>query len=80
MAVSRHELKRRLTTLEHEIPALIADHPDAGDFNQAFATRADEIADAAGVDDDAWVFEQIDGILERAGLWRPGQDGLPPDG
>ena len=78
MAVSREELQRRLTKLEVDLPALIADHPDAGDFNQAFALRADEITDAADIDD-AWAFEQIDGILERAGLWRPGQEDLPPD-
>lgn len=79
MAISRDELQRRLTKLECDLQALIAEHPDTGDLNQVFAERADEITDAAGVEDGDWAFEQIDGILERAGLWRPGQDDLPPD-
>lgn len=79
MAISREDLQRRLSKLESDLPTMIAEHPDAGHFNQAFAERADEISEAASVDDDAWVFEQVDGILERAGLWQPGQDDLPLD-
>lgn len=79
MALSRAELQKLLTDLDTAMPALMQEYPDPGDLNQAFAERADQITDNTSVDDDAWAFEQIDSILERHGLWRPGQDDLPPD-
>lgn len=61
------------------MPALIAQHPDAGEFNSAFAERADEITDYAAPEDGAWAFEQIDRILEEFDLWDPSHEDLPPD-
>lgn len=79
MAVSRGELGKLLADLDGAIPALMHRYPDPADFNPAFAALADAITENASVDDDAWAFEKIDSILERHGLWRPGQDDLPPD-
>jgi hypothetical protein len=79
MALSRAELDKLLADLDAAMPAMIAEYPDPADFNAAFAGLADVITDNASVADDAWVFERIDGILERHGLWRPGQEDLPPD-
>lgn len=79
MPLSRAELEKLLKDLDRSVPALIAEYPDAGDFNAAFASLADEITDNASVADDAWAFEEIDSILEKHGLWRPGQQDLPPD-
>jgi hypothetical protein len=80
MTLSRDELVKLLCDLEGAMPVLMHEYPDAADFNPAFAALADAITDNASVEDDTWVFEQIDGILERHGLWRPGQEDLPPDG
>lgn len=80
MAATREELQRRITKLEADMPALMAEYPDPGDFNSAFAGLADEVTDNAGPADDQWAFEQIDRILEKYDLWHPGQYDLPPDG
>lgn len=79
MALSRDELERLLADLDAAMPAMMAQYPDPGDFNSAFAGVADEITDNTAAADDAWAFEQIDGILKRHGLWQPGQEDLPPD-
>ncbi len=79
MPATREELQRRLDKLAADMPALIAQYPDPGDFNSAFSGLADDINDAASPADDQWVYGQIDQLLERFGLWRPGQDDLPPD-
>lgn len=79
MALSRDELERLLADLDAAMPAMMAQYPDPADFNSAFAGVADEITDNTTAADDGWAFDQIDAILQRHGLWRPGQDDLPPD-
>lgn len=79
MAVTREELGKLLADLDAAMPALMHAYPDPADFNPAFTALADAITDGASNEDDDWAFEEIDGILERHGLWRPGQDDLPPD-
>ncbi len=80
MPLDRDELQRQLAQLEADLPALLAQYPDAADINPAFADREDEIMGYACPADEAWAFEQLDGMLERFGLWRPDQEELPPDG
>jgi len=79
MALSRAELGKLLKDLDVAMPAMMHAYPDAADFNPAFAALADAITDGASSDDDAWVHEQIDRILESHDLWRPGQHDLPAD-
>jgi hypothetical protein len=79
MALTRDELAKLLADLRGAIPALMHEYPDADEFNPAFAALADAITESAGAEDDTWVHEQIDHILEAYGLWRPGQNDLPPD-
>lgn len=79
MAVTREELQRRLALFEHLLPELIQQFPDAEHFNPACSELADDITDHAGPEDEQWAFEQIDKVLEKHGLWRPGQADLPPD-
>lgn len=76
MALSRDELERLLADLDAAMPAMMAQYPDPADFNSAFAGVADEITDNTAAADDAWMFDQIDGILRRHGLWHPGQEDL----
>jgi len=73
MALTRNELERLLRDLDAAIPALMNQYPDPAQFNPALAALSDAIMDNAGIEDDVWVFEQIDGILERHGIWRPVQ-------
>lgn len=66
MAKTRDELQGRLDRLAADMPDLINDYPDPGDFNSAFAGRADDITDEAGVADYEWVNAQIDkGVQPR---------------
>lgn len=43
MAKTRDELQGRLDRLAADMPDLINDYPDPGDFNSAFAGRADDM-------------------------------------
>lgn len=77
--VTREELQRRLDRLKAAMPGLIERYHDPGEFNSAFAELADDVTDYAAIEDEAWAFQQIDQLLERYGLWQPGQEDLPPD-
>jgi hypothetical protein len=79
MPVSREELQKRIDAFEAALPGLMKEHPDHEHFNPVCSAHLDEITDHAGPEDDAWAFAKIDAILEKHGLWRPGQADLPPD-
>jgi hypothetical protein len=68
MDASRVVLQRRLAELEAQMPQLMRDHPDRGELMSAFAGIADDILDAAGIDDDEWAFGEIERILDAFGL------------
>jgi len=67
MAISRHELQRRLRKLEADMPKLVAKYPDPADFIFAFGDHADEIIDDASAEDDVWAWREIDRILTLFG-------------
>jgi hypothetical protein len=75
---SREELERRLAKLDAEMPQLLAQYVDQGDFMEAFSDRADEITDDATGEDADWIFSQVDQILERHGF-PANPDDLPTD-
>jgi len=67
MTKTRDELRRLIDSLHMDLPQIIEENPDAGDFSAAFAGRADEITDEANAEDDAWAFGQIDAMLDAHG-------------
>ena len=67
MSRSLNELNGLLDHLEAQLPTLIADNPDDGDFWAAFAGESDVIEDSAG-DHAAHVRGRIDHMLASAGL------------
>jgi len=78
MAKTRDELQRLIDALSMDLPKIIEDNPEPGDFSSAFAGRADEITDNASAEDDAWAFAQLDAMLDANG--HPSQENeLPPD-
>lgn len=78
MPLSRDELKRRLDLLEAEMPNLTAKYPERGDFISEFSGYADSITDEASETDDAWVWSEIDRILNKFG-YHSVENELPPD-
>lgn len=79
MAMTRDELQGRLDRLAADMPGLVKEYPDPGDFNSAFAGRADDITDEAGAADHEWVNAEIDKLLQGHGLWNSGEESMPPD-
>ena len=64
----------RVDALAEQLPQLIADYPDEGDFWAAFAGVADSIEDDAGeISDDIWEYVnfRIESMLIDAGLQDP---------
>lgn len=64
---SPDELTRLLDDLEADLPAMVAAHPEEGDFWSAFAGQADLIDDEAGPHKEE-VQARIDAMLARAGV------------
>ncbi|OJW42485.1 MAG: hypothetical protein BGO50_01760 [Rhodanobacter sp. 67-28] len=77
MAETRDELQALLKTLGDQMPVLVREHPDDGDFWANFAGASDFILDAAGPDDFDWVLEQINALLIANG--KPTEDLAPTD-
>lgn len=64
---SRDQLIQLLDDLEASLPAMVAAHPEEGDFWSAFAGQADVIEDQAGVHS-VEVGSRIDAMLVSAAL------------
>jgi len=67
-------LHSSLQALGHQIPRLLQEHPDEGEFCSAFAELADpimEFADRAGEDASEYAIQAIDELLIRAGKIDP---------
>lgn len=62
------DLERRLDNLEAQLPTMVEDNPDPGDFWMAFASQADPIEDEAGEHTEA-VMERIQEMLARHGRY-----------
>ena len=67
MAVSRHELQRRLAKLEADMPELMARYPDRDDLLGEFFTRAYFTIDAITLTEDAWAFNETNRLLQKFG-------------
>ncbi len=72
------DLIQQLDALEAQLPQMIRDHPDDGDFWCAFAGEADAIEDNAG-DHGPLVIERITGMLAKHGRYLAGID-IEPEG
>lgn len=72
MAASRDELQVVLNRITVQMPRLLREHPDVGEFAVAFAGLADEVTERAGPDDCDWVSEQLSAILKRHAITFPG--------
>jgi hypothetical protein len=70
------ELDAMLATLETNLPKMINEYPDDGDFWSAFAGEADIIEDSAG-EHAAHVRSRIDCMLGSAGLIPSENEGEP---
>ncbi|KRE90873.1 hypothetical protein ASG87_01670 [Frateuria sp. Soil773] len=70
MAKTREELQALLDTLREQVPALVREHTDEGDFWSNFAGASDFILDDAGPDDFEWALEQINAMLAANGKAR----------
>ena len=64
---SRDQLIQLLDDLEASLPAMVAAHPEEGDFWSAFAGQADLIEDEAGPHTEE-VQARIYAMLARAGV------------
>ena len=62
-----------LDKLEADLPKMMKDHEDEGDFWSAFAAEADLITDNVSADDSAYAHGRIDCMLKNSGLI-PGED------
>ena len=67
---SRDQLIQLLEDLEADLPAMVAAHPEEGDFWSAFAGQADLIDDEAGPYKDE-VQARIDAMLASFGVSTP---------
>lgn len=62
--MTRTDLRQRLDLLDAQVPQLLRDYPDRGEFFQAYAGLADGIEDAAlTVADAQFVSRRLDEIL-----------------
>lgn len=68
MAATRDDLQVLLNRITVQMPRLLREHPDQGDFLIAFAGLADEVTDRAGAEDCEWASDQLSAILRRHGI------------
>jgi hypothetical protein len=61
-------LASALDCLESDLPRLMREYPDIGDFLDAFGELAESIAAHATPDEHAYIDQRIDGMLVLAGL------------
>ena len=61
-------LASALDRLESELPRLMQEYPDIGDFLDAFGEMAESIAARATNEEHAYIDHRIDGMLVLAGL------------
>jgi hypothetical protein len=78
MTKTREELVGLLATLKEQVPQLVQDHPDDGDFWANFACASDFILDEAGPEDFEYVLRHVDLVLEENGKL-PRADFAPSD-
>lgn len=71
MAATHDELLRMISSLDADVPGLLAAHPQPSEFWAAFNVRAGAIQAAASPDDHAWICERLDALLERCHLVPP---------
>lgn len=64
-AKTRAQLDVMLDALDAELPAMLEQCPDDGDFWSEFAGRADEIEEAARNEDCAYVTQRIDVMIDN---------------
>ncbi len=62
---TRAELDAMLDALDAEIPAMLKQCPDDGDFWAEFAGHADAIEDAARGEDCAYVTQRLDVMIDN---------------
>lgn len=67
--MDRNEIDARLQKLRQDVPSMLADAEDEGDFWPAFAGEVDVIEDGAtSAEDCRYVRNQINRILQQAGV------------
>jgi hypothetical protein len=67
--MDRNEIDARLQKLREDVPSMLADAVDEGDFWPAFAGEADVIEDGAvSAEDCRYVRNQLNRILQQAGV------------
>ena len=80
---TRPELDEMLATLQADLPRIIEEHTEAGDFDfGAFAGEADAIVASAGDEDRAYVKDRLQCMLGAAGLVpsdNEGEECVPSD-
>jgi hypothetical protein len=71
MKKTRERLRHQLRTLDQAIPGLL--HGSSGDagFWSAFTHKANDIQSQACPDDQDWVAEQLDAILQQYAMAMP---------
>lgn len=81
MPKTRADLQTQLQELARQVPLMVREHPEDGDFWAVFAGASDSIVDDAGAEDYDWVLRQIDDILTTNGrmpVELGPSDDLPP--
>lgn len=68
---TRAHLSARLDTLDALVPRLKEQYPDRGDLLEAFAAHADCILDETQPDQNAFVHERLDWIIDKHQLEKP---------